>query len=181
MNVRQIVNDCSSTAFKSVKPSLFKLPSFKEMTEKVSMDDQLMKGKEVLLFRKSYQLDMRPGNDISLPSVKMELKQPKAISITRTIANVHPYQMPMSPTSCTESNPIPDGIRTPPISPINSASGHRYKSRRIPQEQLKALQEMYDLDKYPSRTDRFRLAKQIEMDPKDLQIWFQNKRRQVSH
>jgi hypothetical protein len=51
------------------------------------------------------------------------------------------------------------------------------KPRRKTKEQVAALKELYSLDRFPSRTDQFILSKQTALSLKDIQLWFQNQRR----
>jgi hypothetical protein len=51
------------------------------------------------------------------------------------------------------------------------------KPRRKTREQIIALKELYSLDRFPTRTDQFILSKQTDLSLKDIQLWFQNQRR----
>lgn len=65
-------------------------------------------------------------------------------------------------------------------SPINSPSQSPTKSpkkrQRISPEQLSILEEVYRQKKSPDPNLRNQLAEQLQMTPRRVQIWFQNKR-----
>ncbi|KAL1680388.1 hypothetical protein EV122DRAFT_262447 [Schizophyllum commune] len=67
----------------------------------------------------------------------------------------------------------------PPISPASEAdqSGTvKKKRKRADANQLRVLNDVYMRTAFPSTEERHQLAKQLDMSPRSVQIWFQNKR-----
>ncbi|GJE85805.1 homeobox domain-containing protein [Phanerochaete sordida] len=51
--------------------------------------------------------------------------------------------------------------------------------RRMGPEQLQALQSLYDVNTHPSKAQRTQLARELDLDIKAVNIWYQNKRRSM--
>jgi len=50
------------------------------------------------------------------------------------------------------------------------------KRKRTSPAQLEVLETIFETDKMPNQTTRLKLAQQLKMSPRRVQIWFQNKR-----
>ncbi|KAJ7840878.1 kinase-like domain-containing protein [Mycena leptocephala] len=69
---------------------------------------------------------------------------------------------------------------SPPVSPISTDEpAVRKKPKRADAAQLRVLNETYARTAYPSTEERLALAKAVDMSPRSVQIWFQNKRRSM--
>ena len=55
----------------------------------------------------------------------------------------------------------------------------KYTRWNIPQEALSVLEEMYWKDKFPSVETRKALAEDLKVTPRQVQVWFQNKRQRA--
>ncbi|KAJ7891026.1 hypothetical protein B0H13DRAFT_1626084 [Mycena leptocephala] len=65
----------------------------------------------------------------------------------------------------------------PPASPIGSDEpAVKKKLKRADAAQLRVLNEAYAQTAFPSTEERLALAKALDMSPRSVQIWFQNKR-----
>ncbi|KAL1743859.1 hypothetical protein HDZ31DRAFT_83137 [Schizophyllum fasciatum] len=67
----------------------------------------------------------------------------------------------------------------PPISPTSEADQNapvKKKRKRADANQLRVLNDVYARTAFPSTEERHQLAKQLDMSPRSVQIWFQNKR-----
>ena len=84
--------------------------------------------------------------------------------------------------SCyTELAVLPTSLCQSPGSCSNSCGGNvalakRNKRHKTTMAQLAMLEERYMMDKTPSQIDRFQLAKSLGMSPRQVQVWFQNRR-----
>ncbi|KAJ7772607.1 hypothetical protein DFH07DRAFT_166651 [Mycena maculata] len=68
----------------------------------------------------------------------------------------------------------------PPISPIGSDEpAVKKKRKRADAAQLRVLNETYARTAFPSTEERLALAKALDMSPRSVQIWFQNKRQSM--
>ncbi|KAF7321743.1 Homeobox domain-containing protein [Mycena kentingensis (nom. inval.)] len=68
----------------------------------------------------------------------------------------------------------------PPVSPVSSDEPTiKKKRKRADAQQLKVLNDTYARTAFPSTEERLRLAKQLDMSPRSVQIWFQNKRQSM--
>jgi homeobox protein YOX1/YHP1 len=68
----------------------------------------------------------------------------------------------------------------PPISPTSTEEpAIKKKRKRADAAQLKVLNETYARTAFPSTEERAALAKQLDMTPRSVQIWFQNKRQSM--
>ncbi|KAJ7079101.1 hypothetical protein B0H15DRAFT_788217 [Mycena belliarum] len=68
----------------------------------------------------------------------------------------------------------------PPVSPISSDEpAVKKKRKRADAHQLKVLNETYARTAFPSTEERLALAKALDMSPRSVQIWFQNKRQSM--
>ncbi|KAF5351799.1 hypothetical protein D9756_007532 [Leucocoprinus leucothites] len=69
----------------------------------------------------------------------------------------------------------------PPISPVTAPEEPtiKKKRKRADANQLKVLNEVYARTAFPSTEERNALAKQLDMSPRSVQIWFQNKRQSM--
>ncbi|KAF9010491.1 hypothetical protein BDQ17DRAFT_1346313 [Cyathus striatus] len=68
----------------------------------------------------------------------------------------------------------------PPISPTSTEEPTiKKKRKRADAAQLKVLNETYARTAFPSTEERAALAKQLDMTPRSVQIWFQNKRQSM--
>ncbi|EFA78939.1 putative homeobox transcription factor [Heterostelium album PN500] len=71
----------------------------------------------------------------------------------------------------------------PVINPLSqslqSTSAYKKKRQRTSPEQLAILEQIFETDKMPSQQIRIRLANQLGMSSRRVQIWFQNKRAKV--
>ena len=63
----------------------------------------------------------------------------------------------------------------------NNCSIIKPKRKRANSQQLSSLLELYQKNSFPSTNDRIRLARKIGMDPRSVQIWFQNRRQSDRH
>ncbi|KAJ7497546.1 hypothetical protein FB451DRAFT_236477 [Mycena latifolia] len=70
---------------------------------------------------------------------------------------------------------------TPPlVSPISSDEpAVKKKRKRADANQLRVLNETYARTAFPSTEERLALAKALDMSPRSVQIWFQNKRQSM--
>ncbi|KAJ7747378.1 hypothetical protein B0H16DRAFT_1421371 [Mycena metata] len=85
--------------------------------------------------------------------------------------NVSPYGRGSSHTS----PPTP-----PPVSPIGSDEpAVKKKRKRADAAQLRVLNDTYARTAFPSTEERLALAKALDMSPRSVQIWFQNKRQSM--
>ncbi|KAF9263381.1 homeobox-domain-containing protein [Marasmius fiardii PR-910] len=66
----------------------------------------------------------------------------------------------------------------PPVSPTTGSEEPtiRKKRKRADAQQLKILNESFAKNAFPSTEERLALAKLLDMSPRSVQIWFQNKR-----
>lgn len=67
----------------------------------------------------------------------------------------------------------------PPVSPTSEADQNapiKKKRKRADANQLRVLNDVYARTAFPSTEERHQLAKQLDMSPRSVQIWFQNKR-----
>ncbi|KAJ2359006.1 hypothetical protein IWW50_000066 [Coemansia erecta] len=78
----------------------------------------------------------------------------------------HPYQRGASP----RRQQHPSSLSPPPSMPIKG------KRKRASPQQLEVLNEVFASTSFPSTEMRNRLARQLGMTPRTVQIWFQNKR-----
>eukprot|EP01133_Synstelium_polycarpum_P010261 gene10261-11966_t len=60
-----------------------------------------------------------------------------------------------------------------------SSAAYKKKRQRTSPEQLAILEQIFETDKMPSQQIRIRLANQLGMSSRRVQIWFQNKRAKV--
>ncbi|KAF7361736.1 Homeobox domain-containing protein [Mycena venus] len=68
----------------------------------------------------------------------------------------------------------------PPISPISGDEpAVKKKRKRADAAQLRVLNETYARTAFPSTEERLALAKALDMSPRSVQIWFQNKRQSM--
>ncbi|KAJ7683242.1 hypothetical protein B0H17DRAFT_42640 [Mycena rosella] len=68
----------------------------------------------------------------------------------------------------------------PPVSPIGSDEpAVKKKRKRADAAQLRVLNETYARTAFPSTEERLALAKALDMSPRSVQIWFQNKRQSM--
>jgi len=68
----------------------------------------------------------------------------------------------------------------PPISPVGSDEpAVKKKRKREEAAQLRVLNETYARTAFPSTEERLALAKALDMSPRSVQIWFQNKRQSM--
>ncbi|KAJ7924992.1 hypothetical protein B0H13DRAFT_1601077 [Mycena leptocephala] len=68
----------------------------------------------------------------------------------------------------------------PPISPIGSDEPSvKKKRKRADAAQLRVLNDTYARTAFPSTEERLALAKALDMSPRSVQIWFQNKRQSM--
>ncbi|KAJ7909310.1 hypothetical protein B0H13DRAFT_2330476 [Mycena leptocephala] len=68
----------------------------------------------------------------------------------------------------------------PPVSPISSDEpAAKKKRKRADAAQLRVLNETYARTAFPSTEERLALAKALDMSPRSVQIWFQNKRQSM--
>ncbi|KAF4567591.1 hypothetical protein EYR40_006592 [Pleurotus pulmonarius] len=67
----------------------------------------------------------------------------------------------------------------PPVSPTTDEPMIKKKRKRADAAQLKVLNDVYSRTAFPSTEERLSLAKQLDMSPRSVQIWFQNKRQSM--
>ncbi|KAJ8696371.1 hypothetical protein PTI98_006246 [Pleurotus ostreatus] len=67
----------------------------------------------------------------------------------------------------------------PPVSPTTEEPMIKKKRKRADAAQLKVLNDVYSRTAFPSTEERLSLAKQLDMSPRSVQIWFQNKRQSM--
>ncbi|KAJ7798168.1 Homeodomain-like protein, partial [Mycena olivaceomarginata] len=68
----------------------------------------------------------------------------------------------------------------PPVSPIGSDEPTvKKKRKRGDAAQLRVLNGTYARTAFPSTEERLALAKALDMSPRSVQIWFQNKRQSM--
>lgn len=67
----------------------------------------------------------------------------------------------------------------PSNSPTEESSTVKKKRKRADPAQLKVLNETYNRTAFPSTEERLELAKALDMSPRSVQIWFQNKRQSM--
>ncbi|TFL02465.1 hypothetical protein BDV98DRAFT_592151 [Pterulicium gracile] len=79
-----------------------------------------------------------------------------------------------SPTS-----PTYPGHNHPDASLRAQESAIKKKRRRADANQLKILNEVWERTAFPSTEERAELAKRLDMSPRSVQIWFQNKRQNM--
>ncbi|KAJ7217796.1 hypothetical protein GGX14DRAFT_598023, partial [Mycena pura] len=76
--------------------------------------------------------------------------------------------------------PHPSPPTPPPISPISGDEpAVKKKRKRADAGQLRVLNETYARTAFPSTEERLALAKMLDMSPRSVQIWFQNKRQSM--
>ncbi|KAJ7283001.1 hypothetical protein C8J57DRAFT_1297255 [Mycena rebaudengoi] len=66
----------------------------------------------------------------------------------------------------------------PPVSPTDETTVKK-KRKRADAAQLRVLNETYARTAFPSTEERLALAKALDMSPRSVQIWFQNKRQSM--
>ncbi|KAJ7163583.1 Homeodomain-like protein [Mycena crocata] len=99
---------------------------------------------------------------VSALSPQMMANDPRAVS-------------PYGRSSAHASPPTP-----PPVSPISSDEpAVKKKRKRADAAQLRVLNETYARTAFPSTEERLALAKALDMSPRSVQIWFQNKRQSM--
>ncbi|KAF9454002.1 homeobox-domain-containing protein [Macrolepiota fuliginosa MF-IS2] len=84
-------------------------------------------------------------------------------------------------TSPYRSQLADNNFTPPPISPTSATEEPtiKKKRKRADANQLKVLNEVYARTAFPSTEERNALAKQLDMSPRSVQIWFQNKRQSM--
>ncbi|KAJ7594007.1 Homeodomain-like protein [Mycena floridula] len=90
----------------------------------------------------------------------------------------------MDPRSSTpygrSSGHVPASYSPPPVSPTSSEEPTiKKKRKRADANQLKILVETYNRTAFPSTDERLELAKLLDMTPRSVQIWFQNRRQSM--
>ncbi|KAF8737401.1 hypothetical protein AX14_012901 [Amanita brunnescens Koide BX004] len=94
-------------------------------------------------------------------------------------------QRPSSPYSRSAANAQqPGNVSIPPQSGPPAATTPeeptiKKKRKRADANQLKVLNETYARTAFPSTEERLALAKALDMSPRSVQIWFQNKRQSM--
>lgn len=53
--------------------------------------------------------------------------------------------------------------------------------RRTSDHQRRILEDIFEINVAPSRAERIRLSSEIDMTPREIQVWFQNKRQKVKY
>ncbi|KAJ7902018.1 hypothetical protein B0H14DRAFT_1266202 [Mycena olivaceomarginata] len=97
---------------------------------------------------------------------QMMANDPRSVSpYGRSSAHAHAHVSPPTP---------------PPVSPIGSDEPTvKKKRKRADAAQLRVLNETYARTAFPSTEERLALAKALDMSPRSVQIWFQNKRQSM--
>ncbi|KAL0956358.1 hypothetical protein HGRIS_002508 [Hohenbuehelia grisea] len=109
--------------------------------------------------------------------------------------HAYPYgQMPLSHASMNPHHPpqprstspyrgsgegASQAYTPPPVSPTTDEPMIKKKRKRADAQQLKVLNDVYNRTAFPSTEERMSLAKQLDMSPRSVQIWFQNKRQSM--
>ncbi|PPQ62935.1 hypothetical protein CVT24_006175 [Panaeolus cyanescens] len=76
--------------------------------------------------------------------------------------------------------PQPQRYTPPPVSPTSPEEpAIKKKRKRADAHQLKVLNDTYNRTAFPSTEERIRLAKDLDMSARSVQIWFQNKRQSM--
>ncbi|KAJ7581299.1 hypothetical protein C8J56DRAFT_959672 [Mycena floridula] len=92
----------------------------------------------------------------------------------------HGYSMPTSTPYGRSSGHVSASYSQPPVSPTSSEEPTiKKKRKRADANQLKILVETYNRTAFPSTEERLELAKVLDMTPRSVQIWFQNKRQSM--
>ncbi|TDL18314.1 hypothetical protein BD410DRAFT_793362 [Rickenella mellea] len=78
--------------------------------------------------------------------------------------------------SAPTERPFSSSIHNYPELHAQTESFVKRKRKRADQWQLKALNDVYARTAFPSTEERRELAKKLDMSPRGVQIWFQNKR-----
>ncbi|KAJ6500071.1 hypothetical protein C8R47DRAFT_280117 [Mycena vitilis] len=107
------------------------------------------------------------------------------VSDPRCVSALSPQLMANDPRAVspygrgsTHTHPSPP--TPPPVSPISSDEpAVKKKRKRADAAQLRVLNETYARTAFPSTEERLALAKALDMSPRSVQIWFQNKRQSM--
>ncbi|KAJ6625904.1 hypothetical protein B0H10DRAFT_599389 [Mycena sp. CBHHK59/15] len=101
----------------------------------------------------------------------------------RYVTPMNPHLMANDPRSVSPFGRGPSHVSPPtppPISPIGSDEpAVKKKRKRADAAQLRVLNETYARTAFPSTEERLALAKALDMSPRSVQIWFQNKRQSM--
>ncbi|KAF7376298.1 Homeobox domain-containing protein [Mycena sanguinolenta] len=103
----------------------------------------------------------------------------------RSVMALNPHMMvndprPVSPYGRNSAHAHVSPPTPPPVSPISSDEPTvKKKRKRADAAQLRVLNETYARTAFPSTEERLALAKALDMSPRSVQIWFQNKRQSM--
>ncbi|KAL6051571.1 Homeobox protein yox1 [Balamuthia mandrillaris] len=91
--------------------------------------------------------------------------------------------IPSLTTSCPAAGSVP---ASPPVMTLLSASPSlaslrkkKRKRRRTSPEEQRILEAVFEREQMPDRQVRLNLARQLNMTPREVQVWFQNKRQKL--
>ncbi|KAJ3561833.1 hypothetical protein NP233_g9954 [Leucocoprinus birnbaumii] len=103
------------------------------------------------------------------------------IDMNAGLFDLDPQVRSSSPGSYRSQLADPNFAQPPPISPTTTTEEPtiKKKRKRADANQLKVLNEVYARTAFPSTEERNALAKQLDMSPRSVQIWFQNKRQSM--
>ncbi|OBZ83360.1 Homeobox protein HD-10 [Choanephora cucurbitarum] len=102
-------------------------------------------------------------SDVLSPSVMLELSQRKSLDFGQTQS-----RKPLS---------VHDLITPSPK--VHQREGAKNKRKRVSPSQLAVLNFTFEQTRFPSLELRMKLGKQLDMTPRAVQIWFQNKRQSI--
>ncbi|KAK7005675.1 homeobox domain-containing protein [Favolaschia claudopus] len=103
----------------------------------------------------------------------------------RCVPSLSPQLMANDPRAYGRGGSPPHGHHgspptPPPISPVSPDEPTvKKKRKRADAGQLRILNETYARTAFPSTEERLALAKALDMSPRSVQIWFQNKRQSM--
>ncbi|KXN91073.1 Homeobox protein HD-10 [Leucoagaricus sp. SymC.cos] len=104
------------------------------------------------------------------------------LDMNASLFDLEPQVRSSSPGSY-RSQSLADNFTPSPISPNPTPTTEeptiKKKRKRADANQLKVLNEVYARTAFPSTEERNALAKQLDMSPRSVQIWFQNKRQSM--
>lgn len=83
--------------------------------------------------------------------------------------------IPPSPNALVAVSPQPTSVESSP----SKLGSLKKKRQRTSPDQLSVLEQIFETDKMPNQQKRLKLAEQLGMSSRRIQIWFQNKRAKV--
>ncbi|EGG14700.1 homeobox transcription factor [Cavenderia fasciculata] len=101
--------------------------------------------------------------------------------VTTTTTTTTPTSLTSSSSSTPTSISVSASNSSLSLSASTDAADKKKKRQRTSPEQLAILEQIFETDKMPSQQIRHRLANQLGMSSRRVQIWFQNKRAKKQH